>query len=102
MLAALHADPTKKEGLLKLLSSSTNLETQIIARELGAIADRVAKLEQQVIAWKWLELVGVGWSSLELAGVNNAMVEQLVGCGVKALSIWVRFRAGILNLPWPV
>ena len=48
MLATLHADPAKKDGLLNLLSSSTNLETQIIAREMGAIADRVAKLEQQV------------------------------------------------------
>ncbi len=53
MLAALHADPAKKEGLLKLLSSSTNLETQIIAREMGAIADRVAKLEQQVTEVGW-------------------------------------------------
>ena len=65
MLAALHADPAKKEGLLKLLSSSTNLETQIIAREMGAIADRVAKLEQQVtdiVTCFWLVLFWPKWS----------------------------------------
>ena len=48
LLASLHADPGKKGELMKLLSSSTNLETQIIAREMGAIADRVDTLEQQV------------------------------------------------------
>ncbi len=48
LLAELYNDPGKKEGLMKLLESSTNLETQVIAKEMASLAGRVAKLEEQV------------------------------------------------------